>query len=165
MPRNQCSARAWRKITNPPRRPKEAETLLTSTVVTAWTVVAARSNRSANVQISSGPQPWPDGVNVVQGRLDCTPFSGGAAARFDAATKLIDWTLEWSMDGGASWLTNGGQLQGSPAGTWGKAANPYPSEELDFSTQAALPTHFRATATPRQTTNFGVSFQTIFRIQ
>jgi hypothetical protein len=165
VPRNQqkCSVRAWRKITS--GRSKGAETLLTNTVVADWTQVAPRTNHSANVLLDSGAQPWPAGVNVVKGRLDCTPFSGGAGSRFDAATKLIDWTLQWSMDGGATWLSNGGQLQGSPTATWGKAANPYPSEELDFSTQQTLPTHFRATATPRQTTNFGVSFQTLFRTQ
>lgn len=164
MPRRGCSKRAWRALAKG-YTPTEGEALLSDTVVTAWTQVAPRSNQQANQTLDSGAQAWPNGVNVLQGRLDCTPFSGSANARFDAATKVVDWELGWSFDGGATWLSTGGAELGSPTGVWGKSQAPYPHTELDFSTQAELPTHYRARATPRTTLNFGVSFQTLSRTQ
>jgi hypothetical protein len=136
---------------------------MTDTIVTDWTQVAPRSNQQGGQELDSGPQAWPVGVNVIRGRLDCTPFSGGASTRFDDPSKTITWKLSWSMDGGTTWPYNGGTILGSPTGTWGKAGDPYPHDELDFSYQATLPTHFRAQCTPGQTLNFGVSFQSLNR--
>jgi hypothetical protein len=137
---------------------------VTDTIITPWLQVEPRSNQQGGSSLDTGPQAWPSGVNVIQARLDCTPFSGGASTRFNDPSKAIDWTLSWSYDGGTTWLSNGGAEIGSASGTWGKAGNPYPSQEIDFSTQADLPTHFRAQCTPRTTLNFGVSFQSIFRV-
>jgi hypothetical protein len=139
---------------------------VTDTIITPWFQPqgAARTNQQAGQTLDTGPQAWPDGVNVIQARMDCTPFSGGASTRFNDPSKVVDWTLSWSFDGGTTWAANGGAELGSVAGTWGKSGAPYPFQEIDFSQAAQLPTHFRAQCKPRTTLNFGVSFQSIFRV-
>lgn len=138
---------------------------MTDAVIQQWTQVVPRTTQQANATLDSGAQPWPPGVNLVQGRIDCTPFSGPAATRFDDPSKQIEWELMWSFDGGDTWARVASGEGGSPTGQWGKALNPYPSQELDFSYQSQLPTHFRARATPRSALNFGVSWRTLLRSQ